>query len=111
MKICKILFYLVADRVLDRPVPAEFAVVQKSGRNCVILVDEIGYSYSLYKKGNKNQTWKCSKRKQQKCQAVVKTEEGWVVIEKHSHNHSPVEIQKATAVNLEDDIVQNYFKS
>ena len=91
--------------------PADYRVIQSNGKTIVIIMDPIGFSYRIHKRGSKNQTWKCSKRKQQKCQAVVKTEEGWVVIEKHSHNHSPVEIQKATAVNLEDDIVQNYFKS
>ena len=98
---------------LASPIPAEFKVVQQRGRNTVIIVDEMGYSYSCSSK-NKQQsiiTWRCSKRKQKKCMALINTDESWIVSRKNIHSHETSELFRAIPVKLDDPIVQEYLNN
>ena len=94
------------------PIHAEFRAIKKNGKTCVIIVDEIGFSYSMTKWGKKFKTWNCSKKVTTKCSAQMIIQEGWIISHKNSHNHEPpVELYKAMPVKLEDRIVQQYFKN
>jgi hypothetical protein len=77
-------------------------------------VDELGFSYSSSsKKFHKNRQliWRCSKRKQKKCMALINTDDSWIVSRKNIHNHETSELFRAVPVKLEDEIVQEYFKN
>jgi len=96
------------------PVQAEFRAINKNGKTCVIIVDEIGFSYSFPKKGKENKTLpcRCSKKIMTKCSAQIIVNEGWITSHKNSHNHEPPEeLHKAVPVKLEDQVVQKYFKN
>ena len=43
--------------------PADYRVIQSNGKTIVIIMDPIGFSYRIHKRGSKNQTWCCPKRK------------------------------------------------
>jgi hypothetical protein len=104
------------DTLLDSPIPAEFKVVQQRGRNTVVIVDELGFSYSCSSKAglhhkNRQHIWRCSKRKQKKCMALINTDHSWIVSRKNIHSHEPCELFRSVPVKLEDEIVQEYFRS
>ena len=94
------------------PVQAEFKAINKNGKTCVIIMDEIGFSYSFPKKGKENKTCRCSKIITTKCSAQIIIHDGWIISHKNSHNHEPPEkLRKAVPVKLEDQVVQKYFKN
>ena len=97
---------------METPIPADFKVVKhRNGKNCVIIMDEAGFSFVFYYMGSKNQTWRCSKRITKKCSAQIVIQEGWIISWKNGHNHKPEELENAVSVNFEDEIVQKYFKN
>ena len=74
-------------------------------------MDPIGFSYRIHKRGSKNQTWCCPKRKKCKCPAILKIQDGWLISGRNNHNHENEELlHKAVRVNLKDEIVQKYLK-
>jgi hypothetical protein len=102
---------LFTDIYSDCPIQAEFRVVKQHGRDTVILVDEMGYSFSCNNKGAKQISWRCSKRKRKKCTAVIYTENGWIVSRKNSHSHDLSDLSNAIRVNSNDPIVQEYVNN
>jgi hypothetical protein len=93
---------------METPVLADFKVVKsRNGRNCVIIMDGSGFSFSK----SSNQIWRCSKRNSHKCSAMLKIQEGWIISWKNGHNHKPEELENALSVEFEDEIVQKHFKN
>ena len=92
-------------------IQAEFRAINKNGKTCVIIVDNIGFSYSFHNRGKANQTCRCTKRLMKKCSAQIIIQEGWIISHRNSHNHDPPEdLYKTVPVKLEYEIVQKYFK-
>ena len=92
--------------------PADYRVIQSNGKTIVIIMDQIGFSYRIHKRGSKNQTWCCPKRKRFKCPAILKIQDGWLISGRNNHNHENEELlHKAVPVNLEDEVVQKYLKN
>ena len=92
---------------METPILADFKVVkQGNGKNCIIIVDGSGFSFSK----NKNHIWRCSKRQTMKCSAMIKIQEGWIISWKNGHNHEPKEWQNAVSVKFEDKAVQSVFR-
>ena len=88
------------------PQVADFKVVkQGNGKNCVIVMDGSGFSFSKHN----NHIWRCSKRRTHKCSAMLKIQEGWIISWKNGHSHEPKEWQNAVSVKFEDTAVQKYF--
>ena len=102
---------MFTDIYSDCPIQAEFRVVKQHGRDTVILVDEMGYSFSCNNKGAKQISWRCSKRKQKKCMALINTDESWIVSRKNIHSHETSELFRAIPVKLDDPIVQEYLNN
>ena len=91
---------------METPILADFKVVrQRNGRNCVIIMDGSGFSFSK----SSNHIWRCSKRNSHKCSAMLKIQEGWIISWKNGHSHEPEELKNAVSVRFEDKAVQNYF--
>ena len=94
------------------PKQADFRAINKNGKTCVIIVDNIGFTYSFHNRGKSNQTCRCTKRLMKKCSAQIIIQEGWIISFKNGHNHDPPEeLHRAVPVKLEDEIVQKYFKT
>ena len=92
---------------METPILADFKVVKsRNGRNCVIIMDGSGFSFSR----SDNRNWRCS-RHTQKCSARLKIENGWIISYKNGHNHKPEELQNALSVKFEDEAVQNIFRN
>ena len=96
---------------METPILADFKVVrQRNGKNCVIIMDGSGFSFSKKTNGSKfKHIWRCSKRQMHKCSAMLKIQEGWIVFWKNGHNHEPKEWQNAVSVKFDDKAVQKYF--
>ena len=92
---------------METPILADFKVVKsRNGRNCVIIMDGSGFSFSR----SDNRNWRCS-RHTHKCSARLKIENGWIISYKNGHNHKPEELQNALSVKFEDEAVQNIFRN
>jgi hypothetical protein len=98
---------------MDHPIPAEFKVVKQKGFNTIIIVDELGFTYSCSKSGNKKdptlRSWRCSKKNKQ-CIASITTENTWIVARRNTHNHEPGgKIFRSVPINPGDQILQDFF--
>jgi hypothetical protein len=99
---------------LETPIRAEFKVVNQRGKNAVIVVDEMGYSYSckVDRRWDRIKSWRCSKRKQKKCPALLSTEDEWIISKRHYHTHESIDLSgRAIPVKSEDPIVQEYLRN
>ena len=99
---------------MDHPIPAEFKVVKQKGFNTIIIVDELGFTYSCSKSGNKKdptlRSWRCSKKNKQ-CIATVTTENSWIVSRRNIHNHEPVQVFRSEVVKPDDQMLQDFFSN
>ena len=102
---------------LDRPVPAEFKAVNQKGVNTLIIVDELGFTYSSsktkgggYRRDSTLRTWRCSKKNKQ-CIATVTTENSWIVSRRNIHNHEPVQVFRSEVVKPDDQMLQDFFSN
>lgn len=100
---------------MDPPVEAEFKVVNQKGKDSIIIVDELGYTYSISKSSINSltphtRTWRCSK-KSKKCTATITTENTWITSRKRFHNHEPGQIIRAEIAKPGDQILLDFFSN
>ena len=71
-------------------VGADIRIVNRKGRPCQVLIDDLGYDYTSPLLGGKNTLrWRCSKKKSFNCRAFVVTQDGVVIRAKRQHSHGP----------------------
>jgi hypothetical protein len=106
------IFELFTDVLLDSPIQAEFKLMNQRGRSTVIIVDEMGFSYSCSSKaGQTVKTWRCSKRKQKNCPALIKTDMNWILSKRNYHTHEISDLCRAVSVKSDDPLIQEYLRN
>ena len=101
---------------MDYPIQAEFKVVKQKGLNSIIIVDELGFTYSCshnqaFKKNPNTRTWRCSK-KNKRCTATITTENTWIIAKNRFHNHEPImasKVARAEFAQPGDQIVLDFI--
>jgi len=69
---------------------AVIRTVNRKGRPCQVLIDDLGYDYtSPLLGGNNTLRWRCSKKKSFNCRSFVVTQDGVVIRGKRQHSHDP----------------------
>lgn len=75
-------------------VEAIYKTVKRNGKNCCIVNDELGYSYSKADskapETKRILAWRCSKKSRSGCRATIVTEGSWITKRRYQHNHNPV---------------------
>ena len=111
------IFYLIIADVIemDYPIQAEFKVVKQKGLDSIIIVDELGFTYSCSnnpasKRNPNTRTWRCSK-KNKRCTATITTENTWIVAKNRFHNHEPMasKVVRAEFAQPGDQIVLDFI--
>mgnify|MGYP002045749425 FL=1 len=85
------LFPLIADSIVsNRQREVHFEYVVRTGKECQIMVDNLGYTFcnALPTKFG-NVRWRCSKKQSKKCKVFALTNNQRIIKEVHEHNHPP----------------------
>jgi hypothetical protein len=99
---------------MDQPFPAEFKVVKQKGYNTIIMVDDLGFTYSFKTRNKRNpniRNWRCSKKNKQ-CIAKITSEDSIIVARKNTHNHEPGgKIFRSVPIYPGDKILKDFFNN